>query len=83
MKKEISIKEAIDGVDAFFDGEWHSGITAIVDSSKVRGQRQEDECQPNFDHCYVDQGGGGFTGDDFHGYVYFYMGNDEYIKVEY
>lgn len=83
MRQIVGIKEAIEGVREFFDGEYHSGITGIVDASKVRGERVEDECRPEFDHCYVTQGGGGITGDDFHGTAYFHIGNGEYATVDY
>lgn len=44
------------------------------------GQRQECEF---FGHCYVDQSGGGMTGDDFHGMVYFHIEGDHYLVAEY
>ena len=79
----LGIKTAVEGVEAFFDGEYWQGITGVVDSTKVHGQRQDDECQPEFDHCYVDQDGGGITGDDFHGTVYFHVGQGLYLTVPY
>lgn len=83
LRQIVGIKEAVAGIAEFFEGEYHSGITGIVDASKVRGERVEDECRPEFDHCYVTQGGGGFDGDDFHGTVYFHIGNGEYATVDY
>ena len=83
LRQIVGIKEAVAGIAEFFEGEYHSGITGIVDASKVRGERVEDECRPEFDHYYVTQGGGGFDGDDFHGTVYFHIGNGEYATVDY
>lgn len=83
LRQIVGIKEAVAGIAEFFEGEYHSGITGIVDASKVRGERVEDECRPEFDHCYVTQDGGGFDGDDFHGTVYFHIGNGEYATVDY
>jgi len=83
LRQIVGIKEAIAGIHEFFDSECHSGITGIVDTSKVCGDRVEDECRPTFDHCYVNQGGGGITGYDFHGTVYFHIGNGEYATVDY
>ena len=83
LRQIVGIKEAIAGIHEFFDSECHSGITGIVDTSKVCGDRIEDECRPTFDHCYVNQGGGGITGYDFHGTVYFHIGNGEYATVDY
>lgn len=78
----MDIKAAISGVVAFFDGDFFH-IKSVVDASIVKGQRQTDECRPEFDHCFVDQGGGGFTGDDHHGTVYFHLGGSEYLAVDY
>jgi len=83
LRQIVGIKEAVAGIAEFFEGEYHSGITGIVDASKVRGERVDDECRPEFDHYYVTQGGGGFDGDDFHGTVYFHIGNGEYATVDY
>lgn len=73
---------ALDGISAFFDNEFHI-VRGLVDATKARGQRQVSECQPFFDHCLVNQGGGGFTDDDFHGTVYFHISDDQYLAVEY
>lgn len=78
----MDIKTAIDGVAEFFDGDFFI-IKSVVDVSQVRGDREDDDCVPAFDHCFVDQGGGGITGDDFHGTVYFHIGAAEYLAVEY
>lgn len=78
----MDIKTAIDGVAEFFDGEFFH-VKSVVDASQARGQRQEDECRPAFDHCFVDQDSGGITGDDYHGTVYFHIGAAEYLAVEY
>lgn len=78
----FDLKIAMSGAHAFFEGEYF-WLMGIVDSSQVKGQRQEDECKPEFDHCFVDQDGGGITGDDFHGCVYFHIGSGEYLKASY
>lgn len=84
--KGIDIKAAIEGVQNFFDGE-HFSVQRIVrsgvDEEMVNGQFQQGiECKP-FDHCYVNQGGGGITGDDFHGTVYFHIGSGDYLAADY
>lgn len=78
----FDLQTALTGVAGFFDGEFHR-IKGIVSSEQARGQRQEDECQPEFDHCFVDQDSGGYTGDDFHGTVYFHIGDGQYLAVEF
>ena len=78
----MDIRIALKGVSAFFDGERFQ-IMEVMSKEEVEGQRQEDERCPMFDHLYVNQDDGGITGDDFHGYVFFYIGNDEYLYVEY
>lgn len=77
----MDLKQALQGVAAFFDRDWYR-IKGIVPQRNARGERQRDECQP-FNHCLIDQDGGGITGDDFHGTVYFYIGDSEYLAVEY
>lgn len=77
----IDIKTAVQGVAAFFNGEWYR-IKDVVSDKNARGERQDDECHP-FDHCLIDQGGGGIYGDDFHGTVYFHIGDSEYLSAEY
>lgn len=78
----FDLKTALDGVKNFFDGEYFH-IDEIVDASQVCGQKQEEECQPEFDHCFVNQSGGGITGDDYHGTVFFHVGAGQYLTVRY
>lgn len=78
----MDLKVALEGVKEFFEDEWYD-IDSVVPATAVTGQRQEEECRPHFDHCFVDQGGGGFSGDDFHGTVFFYIGDNEYLSVQY
>lgn len=80
--ENFPLVRALDGISAFFDNEFHI-VHGLVDATKARGQRQFSECQPFFDHCFVNQGGGGFTDDDFHGTVYFHISDDQYLAVEY
>lgn len=77
----VDLKTAIAGVAEFFDGEYYR-IKSVVPRKQASGDRQDDECHP-FDHCLIDQDGGGVTGDDFHGTVYFHIGDSEYMAVEY
>jgi hypothetical protein len=83
---DFPLVRALEGISAFFDNEFHL-IRGIVDSERARGQRsgqrQEEECRPVFDHCFVHQDSGGHSGDDFHGTVYFFIGDDQYLAVEY
>ena len=82
---DINVKTALAGVAAFFDGEFHR-IESVVPEARAKrpgGQLQTDECRPTFSHCYVHQDGGGLTGDDFHGTVYFHLGDAEYLAVGY
>jgi len=69
-------------VKKFFDDEYFH-IDEIVDASQVCGQKQEEECQPEFDHCFVNQSGGGITDDDYHGTVFFHVGAGQYLTVGY
>lgn len=80
----MDLEQAINGVAEFFEGDHHY-IESVITEDRVpkNAQRQTDECRPAFDHCYVVQGGGGFTGDDFHGTVYFSIGGDKYLAVGY
>lgn len=77
--------EAIKGIKNYFKDEYFS-LNDIAYASEInvnKAQKQEGgECKP-FDHCYIDQGGGGLTGDDFHGMAYFHCGNNQYLVVEY
>ena len=80
----MDLEKAVNGVAEFFDGDYFR-IGRVVDRKKVPAgaQRLTDECRPAFNHCFVNQGGGGFTGDDFHGTVYFYIGGAKYLSVAY
>ena len=78
----FDLKTALHGVQNFFDGDYFH-IDKIVDASQVRGQRQEEDCSPEFDHCFVDQSGGGISGDDYHGTVFFHLGDGQYLTAEY
>ena len=84
LEQNLDIFASIKAVKNFFEGE-HFSITDAIDTKArnvlVSGQRQDD-CD-YFDHCYVDQGGGGMSGDDFHGIVYFHIGDGAYICADY
>jgi len=81
----MNISEAVKGVKDFFEGEYFS-ITDIAHVSEIEVGRmqmqQGDDCKP-FDHCFVDQDGGGITGDDFHGTVYFYVKDESYLVADF
>jgi hypothetical protein len=51
-----------------------------VDLSKY--QKQESDC-PTFEYEYVQQNGGGITGDSFNGVILFPLDNGTYLKVNY
>lgn len=73
-----------DAITEFFEGEYFV-IGKVVDGSKVRGDQQVDSAEeyPPFDKIFVEQGGGGITGDDFHGTAFFHLGNDRWATAEY
>lgn len=80
----MKVQTAIAAVEEFFEGEYHHVMAVKQFDSEARkklGQRQDD-CK-SFHHCYVDQDGGGMTGDDFHGKVYFNIEKNDYLVVEY
>lgn len=80
----MKVQTAIAAVTEFFEGEYHHiGAVKKFDSEarKNLGQRQDD-CK-RFHHCYVSQGGGGMSGDDFHGTVYFNIEKNDYLVVTY
>lgn len=80
----MKIQTAIKAVEDFFEGEFFSiGRVKQYDSEqrKKLGQRQDD-CN-SFHHCYVDQDGGGMSGDDYHGVVYFNIEKNDYLVVSY
>jgi len=81
----MDIQEAITGIKSFFDGEYFAIIDTayISEIAEEKMQRQEGEDCPPFDHCYVNQGGGGMSGDDFHGTVYFHIKDQQYIVADY
>lgn len=80
----MDIIEAINGIKKYFDGQFFS-INDIASSLEIDADKTQKntDCSP-FDHCYISQdAGGGIAGDDFHGTVYFHVGNNQYLVVEY
>jgi hypothetical protein len=80
---DVTYETVFNGMIDFFEGE-HFIPGKVVDESSVKGQPQHDcnEYEP-FDKVFVEQGGGGITGDDFHGTVYFHIGGGRYATAEY
>jgi len=78
----MDIREVITALDDFFEGEYYF-IGKIVSKDVVKGQKQLEECQPAFEHCFVYQHGPSFGGDEYHGLVYFYIEDGDYLAVEY
>ena len=79
----MDILDAVNGVKNFFDGEYYSLTnTAALTEIETEDMQRQTECDP-FDHCYVDQGDGGMSGDDFHGIVYFHVGDEKYLVADY
>lgn len=76
----MDYETVVNEIAAFFAGEYFC-IGKIVGVDRVKGQEQDPF--GIFDLVYVDHGGGGYTGDDFHGTAYFHIGNAKYASVEY
>ena len=66
--------------DCTFWGMLKIVTTHAMDFDKLTKQTCD---HPLFDHEYVDQKGPGFSGDDYHGYVYFPLTDGRYLQVEY
>lgn len=64
----------------FFYGEYFCPGKVVI-ASDIKGEKQDPFGE--FDPVYVDQGGGGITGDDFHGTVYFHIGGGKFATAEY
>ena len=84
----MDYETVVNGIEAFFEGEYRC-IGATVDEDQVRGEPQHDpdsigskEFAP-FDKVFVEQGGGGMTGDDFHGTAFFHIGAGRYATATY
>lgn len=76
----MDFETAVNAIKNFFEGDYFC-IGNVVESALVKGEEQGPfEC---FDQVTVDQGGGGITGDDFHGTAYFHIGNGRWASVEY
>lgn len=81
----MDAKQAIEGIKHFFAGEhfYITGLTAIGSIETERMQKEFLEAPSPFDHCYIHQYGGGLTGDDYSGHVYFPISNDLYVVADY
>lgn len=78
----MNVREAFKGIAAFFGDDAYQ-IGNMVRHTEVRGQKETgDDCSP-FDHCYVDQHRIGLSDDDFHGTVFFHIGDGDYIAATY
>lgn len=76
----MDYETVVNEIQKYFDCEYHC-IGNVVGIEKVKGEEQD--AFGVFDRVYIDQGGGGITGDDFHGTAYFHIGNAKYATVEY
>jgi hypothetical protein len=76
----MDYETVVSAIAEFFEGEYFC-IGKVVGIEKVKGEEQD--AFGVFDRVYVDQGGGGITGDDFHGTAYFHIGNAKYATAEY
>lgn len=79
----MDYETVVNAIVDFFEGEFFY-IGKTVDESQVRGEPQHD-CTDfeHFDKVFVNQGGGGLSGDDFHGTAYFHIGNGRYATANY
>ena len=84
----MDYEKVVDGIEEFFEGEYH-WIGKTVDESQVRGEPQHDpdsggsKAFAPFDKVFVEQDGGGMTGDDFHGTAFFHIGGGRYATATY
>lgn len=76
----MDYEAVLSAMSEFFEGQFFE-VGKAVSKAEVKGS--EEDPFKIFDKVYVDQGGGGFTGDDFHGTVYFHIGNDRFATAHY
>jgi hypothetical protein len=76
----MEYEKVINTMAEFFEGEYFNA-GQVVSKDKVRGEKQ-DPFGP-FKQVYVNQGGGGMSGDDFHGVAYFGIGKGRFASAEY
>lgn len=79
----MDLQKAIWGVKSYFGKEYFSiHDTAYISEEAEKNLQRHSACPP-FEHCLIDQGGGGITGDDFHGTAFFHIAERQYLVVEY
>ena len=76
----MEYKKVIDGIAEFFEGEYFCA-GKVVQRKDVEGDEQ-DPFTP-FTKVFISQGGGGISGDDYHGTAYFHIGNNWYATAAY
>lgn len=76
----MDYEAVVNEIEQFFSGEYFH-VGKIVGLERVKGEEQD--AFGIFDRVYVDQGGGGIAGDDFHGTAYFHIGDAKFASVEY
>lgn len=76
----MNFEKVVEGIEEYFEGEYFC-IGRVVDKEKVKGDEQDPS--KAFSKIFVDQGGGGMTGDDFHGTAYFHLGKGRYATASY
>lgn len=84
--KLLTVVDVLQAAERFFEGEYWQIEGANNLTITPAGDRETVDDRPEiapFDHVFIDQGGGGETGDDFHGRVYWPIGGGSYLVTSY
>jgi hypothetical protein len=76
----MDYETVLNAMSEFFEGQFFE-VGKVVSKEKIKGT--EEDPFKIFNKVYVEQDGGGFSGDDFHGTVYFHIGNDRFATASY